>query len=104
MNWIFAPAQEAFKGARDRWDELNAARGNHILLDSLFVDSALRHFGDKNVLLGVKNDSQHPGLAMFKKKGFGSWETFQPSQAPIGFILLPKEIDFQAEMSALMRS
>ena len=104
MKSIFAPAQEAFKGARDRWDELNAARGNHILLDSLFVDSALRHFGDENVLLGVKNDSRHSGLAMFKKKGLGSWETFQPSQAPIGFVLLPKHIDVQAEISAIMRS
>ncbi len=38
MNWIFASAQEAFKGARDRWGELNAERENRSLLDSLFVD------------------------------------------------------------------
>jgi hypothetical protein len=38
MNWILASAQEAFKGARDRTGEFNAARGNRSLLDSLFVD------------------------------------------------------------------
>jgi hypothetical protein len=39
MNWILASAQEAFKGARDRSGEFNAARGNRSLLDSLFVNS-----------------------------------------------------------------
>jgi hypothetical protein len=38
MNWIFASAQEGLEGARDRWDELNAAHANRILFDSLFVD------------------------------------------------------------------
>lgn len=38
MNWTFAPAWEAFKGVRHGWDELDAARGNRSLLDSLSVD------------------------------------------------------------------
>ena len=104
MKWDFAPARKAFGGVRNRWDELNAARGNHILCDSIFVECALRHFGDDSVLLGVKNDSRKPGLAMFRKKGTGFWETFQPSQAPIGLILLPMGIDVRDELAELMRS
>lgn len=104
MKWVFAPARKAFEEARGRWDELNAARGNHILLDSLFVDCALRHFGDDSVLLGMKSDGRQPGLGIFKKKGIGLWETFQPSQAPVGLMLLPKEIDVREEIVALMRS
>jgi len=104
MKWVFAPARKAFEAARGRWDELNAVRGNHILLDSLFVDCALRHFGDESTLLGVKNDSRQSGLGIFKKKGIGFWETFQPSQAPLGLMLLPAEIDVREEIVALMRS
>lgn len=104
MKWDFAPARKAFEGVRSRWDELNAMRGKHILLDSLFTDCALRHFGDESVLLGVKNDSLRPGLAVFKKKTFGFWETFQPSQAPIGLILFSKEIDVREELTELMQS
>jgi hypothetical protein len=44
MNWIFASAHEAFEGARGRWDELNAARGNRIPLDSIFLDGPNSQF------------------------------------------------------------
>jgi hypothetical protein len=103
MKWVFAPARKAFEDVRGRWDELNAVRGNHILLDSFFVDCALRHFGDDRTLLGTKNDSRQPGMGIFKKKGIGFWETFQPSQAPLGLMLLPVEIDVREEIVALMR-
>src|SRR5712672_3420823 len=104
MKWVFAPARKVFEQFRGRWDQLNAARGNHILLDSIFVDCALRHFGDDSVVLGVKNDPRQPGLGIFKRKGIGFWETFQPSQAPLGFLLFPKEIEVQREMNALICS
>jgi hypothetical protein len=104
MKCHFAPARKAFQEVRTQWDELNASRGNHILLDSLFVDCALRYFGDDSILLGAKNETRKPGLALFKKKGIGFWETFQPSQAPIGLILFSEGIEVRDELAGLMRS
>jgi hypothetical protein len=89
MKWVFAPARKAFSDVRRDWDELNKSRGNHILLDSIFVESALKYFGDDSVLLGIRRDPRRPGLAMVSRRAFGSWETFQPSQSPLGFLLLP---------------
>lgn len=104
MSWDFAPADKAFEKVRNLWDQLNAACGNHILLDSIFVECALRHFSDGSVLLGVKSDSRKPALGLFAKKGVGLWETFQPSQAPLGLILLPKQSNAHEEIPELMRA
>jgi Acetyltransferase (GNAT) domain len=104
MKWSFAPARKCFEEARSRWDELNASRGNHILLDSLFADCALRHFADDEVQLGIKDDSRQPALAIVKKERRGTWQTFQPSQAPIGFIVFPARCEVPGELAALIRS
>src|SRR5574337_127872 len=88
MNWKFQPAAGLFEEARDAWDALNRSQGNHILLDSRFVGPLLRYFGTDGVLLGINENSRRPGMALLVKKSPGFWETFQPSQAPLGLILL----------------
>jgi CelD/BcsL family acetyltransferase involved in cellulose biosynthesis len=85
MTWTFQPAQRSFAAARAEWDELNHKSSNHVLLDSDFVEPLLRHFGDPNVLLASRNDG-NPGMALLQNNGKGAWQTFQPSQAPIGLI------------------
>jgi hypothetical protein len=88
MSWTFQPANKTFAARSKEWDELNKMGSDHVLLDSDFVAPLLRHFGNDSVVLGTKNGSKNPGLALLKKKGTGVWETFQPSQAPLGLILL----------------
>jgi hypothetical protein len=88
MSWKFQPAVEAFEEVRKNWDALNRAQHNHILLDSRFVSLLLRHFGSRNILVGISDDSRKPGMVLVERKAVGIWETFQPSQAPIGLLLL----------------
>lgn len=88
MTWAFQPAAEAFEAVRKDWDALNRSQGHHLLLDSNFISPLLRHFGDRNIMLGIENDSARPGMMLLVKRGAGFWETFQPSQAPLGMILL----------------
>lgn len=88
MSWSFKLALGPFDEVLNDWDALNRSRSNHLLLDSRFVAALLRHFGGRGVLLGVHNDSRKPGMALVVKKRVGVWETFQPSQAPLGLILL----------------
>ena len=87
MRWTFQRANQSFQAHCKKWDEINRMGSNHVLLDSDFVAPLLRHFGDDDVVLGVKNGGKNPGMALLRKKGTGVWETFQPSQAPLGLIL-----------------
>jgi hypothetical protein len=88
MTWEFQPATASFEEIRNDWDALNQRIGNHILLDSGFVAPLLRHFREGEVLLGSSDDAEAPGMALLVPRGTGRWETFQPSQAPIGLMLL----------------
>lgn len=91
MNWEFKPPAGLFEEIRAHWDALNRSRGNHLLLDSRFVAATLRHFGTSKVLLGIDKSCRAAGVGLFVKKVAGMWETFQPSQAPLGLILLETE-------------
>jgi hypothetical protein len=87
-RWQFKPAASAFPMIRDDWDAINRAHTNHILLDSGFVAPLLRHFGGGDVVLAAGTNGEMPGMALLERKGLGQWDTFQPSQAPIGLIEL----------------
>ncbi|MGE5323311.1 MAG: GNAT family N-acetyltransferase [Actinomycetota bacterium] len=87
-SWDLLPAIECFpKKSRD-WDAVNKKAGNHILLDSEFVGSLVRHFAGPNVLLAVSQDPEQPGMALVHSQRRGFWEIFTPSQAPLGPIVL----------------
>jgi CelD/BcsL family acetyltransferase involved in cellulose biosynthesis len=88
MSWTFQPASKSFPFLHKEWDELNKRGSDHVLLDSGFVGPLLRHFGDDRTVLGIQNGGSNPGMALLQRKTIGVWETFQPSQAPIGLILL----------------
>jgi CelD/BcsL family acetyltransferase involved in cellulose biosynthesis len=67
------------------WNRLNAARGNLPFLTSDAVVSTLTILGDntERLLVGYVDDKV---VAMFllKPKGKFQWQTFQPSQLPLG--------------------
>ncbi len=90
MTWRFQRAAENFAALRKTWDAINKSRGNHILLDSGFVAPLLHNFDDGRTLLGIQEDSSTGGAALVVRQGVGNWETFQPSQAPIGMFILEK--------------
>src|SRR6266849_996390 len=103
MTWKFQPALNNFEAHRQRWDELNAMRGRHVLLDSTFVACLLKHFGNENVLLGIR-EHESAAMALVEKKSAGVWETFQPSQAPLGLILCAAAEDSTEALVSLLRS
>ncbi len=104
MSWTLYPAAEAFAQHRAAWDALNRANGNHILLDGGFVNLLLRHFGHPGVRLAVSGDRARPGLALVERGRGGLWQTFQPSQAPLGLVLLGSREDVRGQVHALIRS
>lgn len=104
MSWTLHPAGEAFERHRPPWDALNRANGNHILLDAGFVGILLRHFGHPDVRLAVSDDPARPGLALVERGRGGFWRTFQPSQAPLGLVLLGSREDVRGQIHRLIRS
>jgi len=104
MNWSFHPALDVFDQLRDRWDALNRAQKNHVLLDSGFVAALLKYFGSKDLLLGVNDDSRHPAMAVMERKAPFVWETFQPFCAPLGLILYGAGKSGGEDLVSLMRS
>ncbi len=67
------------------WDRLNAARGDLVFLAGDAIVSALKAFGDGSERLLVARDGDDV-LAMFllAPQGRFRWQTFQPSQLPLG--------------------
>lgn len=102
MSWTFQSASSTFEQHRSTWDSINQARNNHILLDSGFVSPLLKHFPDESVLLGISRNSHGDGVALLTPRGLGRWETFQPSQAPIGLLLFSQPDLTGASLSRML--
>jgi CelD/BcsL family acetyltransferase involved in cellulose biosynthesis len=81
-------ARDGFARRRAEWDELNRALGNNVLLDSRFVEPLIQLFGGPAQHLLVYDDGHHKAMALVERTRPGFWRTFQPSQAPLGLILL----------------
>lgn len=90
MNWTIYDSTQ-FRDVRDEWNELNIQSAGTPLLDAVFFESALRHFGDGSERIAISRDNGRAVAAgLFLAKGRGVWETFAPGQAPLGaWIQLP---------------
>ena len=104
MAWEYSPAQENFAQMSRRWDECNRANHDHVLLDSRFVGASLRWLGGESVLLGVDTSADRRGVVLVKKSGAGQWETFQPSQAPLGLVIVDKTTDTREALHEILSS
>jgi len=74
-----------FKRFSHEWDTLNVLSGSSPLLDSRFVVPLLDVFGTGRESIAICRDSKGLcALTIIAKNRHGYWETFQPSQAPLG--------------------
>jgi len=102
-RWSIFPAAR-FEALATRWDEANSAAGDHPLLDSRFVGALVRRFGGARTRLAVAEGARAPGLALLEPGRLGLWQTFQPSQAPLGLIVLGDRADVLAQTHRLVRA
>lgn len=85
MNWACYPIDD-FSKHRAAWDSLNATFDENPILDSRFVDKAIKWFGDSKLVLAIcTSQNTVCCMAVLWKPRFGMWQTFQPSQSPLGF-------------------
>jgi hypothetical protein len=83
---------------RTHWQQLNFRYcGDHPLLDIRFVGLLLEYFGSDDVFLAVYQEGEDvTSLLLVRSERRGMWNTFLPSQAPIGPILLGDNVGYSA--------
>jgi hypothetical protein len=104
MKWKLVRARTAFEAHRALWDDLNRRTSDTVLLDSRFVAPLLQYFGSGDIYLAVHEDPSQPALALVERTRVGAWHTFQPSQSPLGLILMAEPRNAAALMGSLVRS
>ncbi len=92
MSWRLHPARDFARFAAE-WDLLASRYGGPAFLRSAFIAPLLIEFSRGNELLAVNADDAGPAaMTLVVPTGRGGWETFQPSQLPLGpWIMRPGE-------------
>lgn len=84
IRWKLRPAGE-LPAARDQWQALNRVAAGNPALDVEFVWPLIEHFGDGRELLAIASSGDEPlAMAILRRTAPGRWQTFQPSQMPVG--------------------
>jgi CelD/BcsL family acetyltransferase involved in cellulose biosynthesis len=104
MRWRVYPIRDLDRFTA-HWNALNAAAGDLPFLRSEFLAPALREFGngtEKLVTLGAGDD--YAAMGILRRRRAGMWETFQPSQLPLGAFLLRKGTSADPILDGLLRA
>jgi CelD/BcsL family acetyltransferase involved in cellulose biosynthesis len=93
LHWQNLPASALSGDLTASWDALNATRGDLPFLATYFIVAALKEFGSGQERLLVAHDAKGPtAMLILRQKRFFEWETFQPSQLPLGAWVARKDI------------
>jgi CelD/BcsL family acetyltransferase involved in cellulose biosynthesis len=98
-------AASRFQDYEEAWRTLNARTGNSPVLDPEFVMPLLDHFADGCTRLAIAGGDASPvALAIVRPSRPGSWQTLQPSQAPIALWVAEPGYSPSELLPALLRS
>lgn len=101
MTWQLYPAGD-FGRYREQWDELNGQGPKSPVLDSAFIAYSLEELGSGKEILAIHQESGTiNAMTVVYKSKFGVWDTFQPSQAPLGAWINTSGIELQDLMKTL---
>jgi hypothetical protein len=114
MIWTFHPIKR-FADFAPAWDTVNTACGASPLLSTAFVLPLVEEFSNGSELLAICSqvDAAAPlvevearviAMAILTRKNGLVWETFQPSQAPLGACIYRRDIDWAECVGKLIRS
>jgi CelD/BcsL family acetyltransferase involved in cellulose biosynthesis len=103
MKWNIVPIGE-FGNHQDSWQRLNEAGPRSPLLDAIFLLPAIREFGTGNEVLAVFGGATPNAMAVLRPEGRLGWNTFQPSQAPLGAWLSDGSYDLKHLLGTLVKA
>ena len=103
MKWTFFPVAQ-FEQLAPTWNALNDGAGSLPFLHSRFLLPLCEVFGDRNLKLALCESAQGPlAMGILTKKSVAQWETFQPSQLPLGAWVMRPDQDFERLLSGLAK-
>ena len=99
-RWKFLPAS-TFPDYAHSWDGINAQGFNSPLLRSEFIRPLLKYFGNGEEILAILEQANRPvAMTILTRTRSCAWQTFQPSQCPVGaWVSLP-----DAPITEILRS
>jgi len=105
IGWTLYPIDK-FPDWQDTWQRLNQQNGASALLSLDFVKPLLQCFGHDDLNLAVYCSQQKnvEAMTIIESTGAGQWQTFQPSQAPVGMWLQLPFLDSKTLTSNLLRA
>jgi len=102
MTWTLHPIAQ-FANFASQWDTLAQSRPGTPFLESLFLQPALDTFGNGEEMLCLHHhNGQLDAATMVQRGPKGMWQTFQPSQLPLGTWISNENIDLAATADALV--
>lgn len=104
MKWSLSPVLPALPDGNGMraWTELHAAAGASCLLAPAFVEALVKVFGRGDELLAqCRANGRTVAMAVVHPARPGSWQTFQPAQAPLGLWLQLPGVDTEALVRSL---
>lgn len=103
MTWEIHSANELARYGLD-WDRLNAARGGLPFLSTAFLLPLLREFGAGRELLALhRTRDATDAVALLAPRGGGMWQTYQPSQLPLGAWLAADTLELEPLLQNLLQ-
>jgi CelD/BcsL family acetyltransferase involved in cellulose biosynthesis len=103
MNWKIYNIDQ-FEKQHQHWHSLNVEGVASPLLNPDFISLLLKFFGNgKEILVCYENNGQAKAMAILRQSRSGSWETFQPSQAPIGAWIHSANLNWNILLASLIK-
>jgi hypothetical protein len=104
MNWKLYPIAQLERLA-PTWDAINDAAGGLPFLESRFMLPLCDIFGHRALKLALYENSHGPvAIGILTRTGPAQWETFQPSQVPIGAWLQRPEVPIRPLLRGLLEA
>lgn len=102
MNWTLHPIKK-FAEYASQWDALVQSRPGTPFLETAFLQPSIDTFGSGNELLCLLYSRNQLRAAVIMQKGRkGIWQTFQPSQLPLGAWISDGKVDLVSAFNELI--
>lgn len=103
MKWKWISALN-FSEVESIWQNMQQGCGNYLLLDKKFVRHLILQFCKGKELIGICYQKDQPvAIGIFIKTSCGTFETFQPSQAPVGLWMVSPDIAVNMILAGLVK-
>ncbi|WP_422013858.1 GNAT family N-acetyltransferase [Roseateles sp.] len=100
-GWSLVPAKQ-LKALASHWDGLQERSLPHAFMRSSFLLCLLEQFGQGDEWLAYRQGASGWDAALLlQPQGKGRWNSFQPSQLPLGPVMLPAD-GLEASMQSLL--